>query len=1139
MNINTEYNKEDKAKILIVDDELLVAADIKRIIEKAGHIVIGSAVDAEEAISFVKTGKPDLVLMDIKLKKGIDGISAAEIIQTIDEIPIIFLSAFSDQNTFERAKKIGPFGYLIKPFNSRELAIAIETSLYKHSLEKRLKENEKRFRLFYEDSPLPYHSLDINGNVLEINNPWQELLGYFREEVVGHHISEFLSGSSIDKLSSSLKILLSSGELKNAEFEFIHKNGSSLIISVNGKISKNTEGAFLQSHFVLHNITQQKLTETALRESENKMQSIFRTAPIGIGIISERIILYVNDEISRMTGYKPNDLLGKDIKILCPDEIDCIRVGKELMNQISSSGTGRIETSWIRKNGSTIDIIFSKTPIDIKRPEKEMVFTALDITERRDAEKELKQSESKFRSYIEYSPLGIFILNEFGKFTGVNNAAVKMLGYSYSELVQLTLPDILPDESINEGWIHFNRLKKTGFVEVEIFLRRKDNIKIWTMSSAVKLAENRFIFYAQDISERKRTEEALKLSEEKYRYLFNANLDAILIYPIVNDKMGCFIEANEAASRLLGYSKSELYNITAPELETEFCQEEFLRRKNAIRSSGNVTFETRIKTKSGNIIEVDISAYVIQYKGIPVVMSLIRDITEKKKSELAIKEREAKFSAFMDNLQGTAYIKDSSSRYIFLNKNAIDLLKINLNDWLGKTDKELNFFPDNVIKEVELHDQEVLNKNISLNTIEHIPINNEMHYWKTIKFPLHIENSASPLIAGVGIDVTSEKRLEMAMNTVISLNHELDELTIDDILSRCLEACESSTNSKISFLHFINNNDGQIDLQIWSSNTLKICNVDKMELHYSIEKAGIWVDCAVKGEPVIANDYHSIKHKKGLPQGHVNVIRMLTVPIFEDDRVVAIVGVGNKEVNYEEIDVKLVEIISNNVWKIIRRKKTEEVLKNSLKEKETLLRELYHRTKNNMQVISSILFLQTENSNNSDLNQILYEVSNRINAMSLVHHKLYQSKNLSMINLKEYIIDLLNLLMSSYSISRDKVIIKHDLSDVYVLIDYAIPCGLIINEIISNTFKYAFPGDCIGELSIKLFRNESNEIVFISQDNGIGIPENLDIQNPKTLGMKLIHNITQHQLNGIVSVINKNGVGITISFKDNQYNTRV
>jgi PAS domain S-box-containing protein len=231
---------------------------------------------------------------------------------------------------------------------------------------------------------------------------------------------------------------------------------------------------------------------------------------------------------------------------------------------------------------------------------------------------------------------------------------------------------------------------------------------------------------------------------------------------------------------------------------------------------------------------------------------------------------------------------------------------------------------------------------------------------------------------------------------------------------------------------------------------------------------------------------------------------------------------------------------------ITERMKAEEALKEAyknieerFKEKEVLLRELYHRTKNNMQVISSLLGLKGERGVENETKEMLRDVRNRIQAIALVHEKLYQSKNLSRIDLKEYITDLANLLLESYNSTGRKIKLKLDLESISVLIDTAIPCGQIIAELISNSLKHAFPVRDDGEIFIHLSGNKNNLIKLIISDNGIGISGYSEDIGKNTLGMQLFRNLVEDQLKGDISFNMQNGVSWTITFKDVLYDERV
>ena len=241
-----------------------------------------------------------------------------------------------------------------------------------------------------------------------------------------------------------------------------------------------------------------------------------------------------------------------------------------------------------------------------------------------------------------------------------------------------------------------------------------------------------------------------------------------------------------------------------------------------------------------------------------------------------------------------------------------------------------------------------------------------------------------------------------------------------------------------------------------------------------------------------------------------------------------IVDDGNGNIYYEGV----LEDIS-------KRKEAEDALSESLKEKEVLLRELYHRTKNNMQVISSLIGLKADMIQDESIKSILNDMGGRIRTIALVHQKLYQSKNLSRIDLGDYIKDLANLLIASFSSLTGRVSLTLELEVVNVLIDTAIPCGLIINELITNALKYAFPDNVDGEINIRLFKTKDELITVQISDNGIGITESEKFFNSDTLGIQLLKSIVEHQLLGKIEFDFTKGVLCTISFRDSLYMERV
>ncbi len=217
---------------------------------------------------------------------------------------------------------------------------------------------------------------------------------------------------------------------------------------------------------------------------------------------------------------------------------------------------------------------------------------------------------------------------------------------------------------------------------------------------------------------------------------------------------------------------------------------------------------------------------------------------------------------------------------------------------------------------------------------------------------------------------------------------------------------------------------------------------------------------------------------------------------------------------------------------ITERKLAEEHLRKSLREKEILLRELHHRTKNNMQVISSLLDLHSINIEDKNILNIIKEVQHRIKSIALVHEKLYQAKDLSDVNLKYYIMDFAHALLKSYEGSKGRISLKVDVDDIFLSLDTITPCGMIISELVSNSMKYAFPDSRKGKIKIECHSTDDGEVELRLSDNGIGLPEGLDFKNTKSLGFKLICKLAEDQLRGTVEQEGGKGTAFLIKFRE-------
>ncbi|MBF0541939.1 MAG: PAS domain S-box protein [Nitrospirae bacterium] len=210
--------------------------------------------------------------------------------------------------------------------------------------------------------------------------------------------------------------------------------------------------------------------------------------------------------------------------------------------------------------------------------------------------------------------------------------------------------------------------------------------------------------------------------------------------------------------------------------------------------------------------------------------------------------------------------------------------------------------------------------------------------------------------------------------------------------------------------------------------------------------------------------------------------------------------------------------------------KEQEIIKAALREKDLLLTEIHHRVKNNMAVMAAILNLQKNHISDTAQLELLNKTEMRIKSMALIHEKLYKSKDFANVDFNEYIISLSNTLFKTYGINVNNIHLNIEVKDVHIEMDLAVPCGLLINELLSNALKHAFPNKKSGEIFISMNKVEENNIELIIRDNGIGLSEEFDINKTKTLGWQLIMGLAEIQLHGKVNVERTNGVEFKAKF---------
>jgi len=865
--------------------------------------------------------------------------------------------------------------------------------------EEALRDSEERFRIL-SNASIEGIILSDRGVIIDVNERFIDIFGYtHREEVIGKPVRDFIIRDSKKFVSNRIS---SDGPFSSFEIVCRKKDGTEIFLEARGQnIPYNGKKIRITS---INDITQRKISEDALKESERTLSTLLGNLPgmaYRCSYDDKWTMHFVNDGCLELTGYPSEDLLNNHkisfSQLLFPG--DRPRGLKEIENAITQKTQFEIQYRIVAAD-SRIKWVWEKGEGVFDEKGKLLFLEGFitDITEQKQHEIELEKSKESYKNLIESSPDGIFIHDYKGDVLFANPAILKMLGvdsleeFGAKSIYDYSLPEDLAvyrkrSRDLFDGkdlpFVDSKIRRKDGdFLEVEskpilfnylgkpcvlIFCRdisferqlEKEQLRL-------KVAEDANRELQLEIQQRQRTERELQTTQKYTRRLIDSSLDMIC----ASDREGYITEFNLAAQKIFLYNKEEVIGKPITFLFAT-PRQWFHVNDELIRGSGAFAGEVVSKKKTGELFTSFLSASVLRDDEGEVIgtMGVSRDISELKKTEEQINLQAAKLNSIIE----------SSSHYIWTYNRDLRLTSFNLN------------FADMMLKSYK-HPVEV-GTNIFKGNFISSPEHNDFWMIKS-------------LAAFSGVP----------------------------------------QNFETSFYH--------PDLGMTS-----------------------WME-------VFLNPIYGV-----------------------DNKVSEISGIGHD---------------------ITEKKLSEEKLRQSLKEKEVLLKEVHHRVKNNLQVISSILNLQSSYVKDRKTLEILRESQNRIKSMAYIHESLYQTKDFSSINFTEYVTNLSNNLVHSYQSFEDQVELDLKIQDVYLNLDLAIPCGLIINEILSNALKYAFPKNRTGKLGLKL-SHKNQEITLVIQDNGIGLPAHIDYKNTESLGLQLVVTLVD-QLGGSIKLDRVKGTKFTIIF---------
>jgi PAS domain S-box-containing protein len=696
------------------------------------------------------------------------------------------------------------------------------------------------------------------------------------------------------------------------------------------------------------------------------------------------------------------------------------------------------------------------------------------------AETQMRQVYEEKAAILQSAMDGFWLVDPQGRILEVNEAYCRMSGYSAPELLAMRIPELEASEKADDTAAQSLKFMTQGKNRFETRHRRKDG-SIFRVEVSVQYRSTeggRLVAFLRDITDRKQAEEALKKSETWFRSLFENASDGILYLSTTGE----IVEVNHAFARMHGYSVEEMQRMNLKELDAPETARQFTERIRRIMAGQVLTFEVEHYHKEGYTFPLEVTASVITVGHEKYILAFLRDITDRKRAEEqlgAITERlrhataAAKAGVWDWNLQTNEMIWDDRMR---------ELYGLTLENFPGGIEAwKQGLHPDDssrAIKECEaaLRGERDFDTEFRVlrpdGTVVHLKANGLV---------LRDEKGKLLRMIGLNIDITERKRAEEQLIAITkAVESASDAIGISDVQWR----------------HFYQNR----------------ALSDLFEYATAEELQAAGGPSVVFKDPRVAKElFENIRSGKSWA-GELELVTKTGRVFPAHTRADAIIDGEGKIIGLIAVIVDISE-----------RKRAEEAVQSSLHEKESLLKEIHHRVKNNLQVISSLLRLQAGQIDNPIAKAALRDMQSRVRSMALIHEYLYRSENLAQVDMAGYLKQLCTQLCRALVAQPNTVRLHLDLAPVRLEIDQAVPCGLLVNELFGNALKHGFPEGRTGEVRVDFQPVADGPGLRLRvADTGVGLPADFDLNTMTSLGLKLVRELTS-QLGGQLEI--KGGAG--------------
>ncbi len=655
-------------------------------------------------------------------------------------------------------------------------------------------------------------------------------------------------------------------------------------------------------------------------------------------------------------------------------------------------------------------------------------------------------------------------------------------------------------------------------------------------------------------------DDARRMYRNLYKHYYGKYLDLYDNAPVgycTVDKRGNIIDINRKGAELLGDAAETLRGASVyhflPEHERDMM---FLSLRRIFGAGLSGSSEATMQKRDGETFFARLDYSVSEHENSDErrCRLTIADITQNIYDEAALRESEEKFRTLVEEMAEGVFYQRPGGRLIDINPAAQEMLGVTYDQFVARTSVQPEW---DVINEdgsrMKADDYPSVKASRTGKPVRNVTagVYNPRrggYVWLHINaIPQFRPDEATPYQVFVTIhDITDQKKAERkrALNearleALVSLSR-MDEAPLDRVADFVLEGIVALTESRIGFVGFMDDDGEAMILHAWSEEALAECDIKDQPLHFKIADAGLWAEAIRQRRPFTINAYDAAHPgKKGCPSGHVRIDRFLSVPILEDGRIVVVAAVGNKAEDYDETDIRQVRLMGNGLWRWVRQREAERQIQASLEEKELLLREIHHRAKNSLDTVISMIHICGQQTADPHIHGHFRDLRNRIMAMSRVHETLYRAENVKTLDVGVYLEKVAADIQTSFA--RVPAKMQVDAHDIHLSCDTAMLCGRIVAELVTNAFKYAFPGPepadpqkDAGQADAPVIRvemrQEAGQYRLTVADNGGGLPPGHDVRKVETLGMNLVQSWAEQQLQGEMAVSGPPGTVFTITF---------